>query len=695
MFDSLRLLANGAMLLTLSRNISLQIISPICTVSTNLIRQNHVSLIPPDLKPLNSKISSYMRHGSVDEAQKLFDKMPERNTVTWNAMIRGYFLNRCADNAVEMFDKMPERDVISYNTVIAGLMQCGDVDGAWRVFSGMGFRDVVTWNSMVAGYIRNGIVGEALRVFDGMLLKDVVSWNLVIGGLVRCGECNLAEKYFRRMITRDVVSWTIMISGLASAGRIVEARELFDNMPLRDTQAWNAMMVGYMQNGYIEIAQALFQKMPKRDFDSWGELVNGLVKSGRANLAMKLFMEMPEKCQKTWNSILLEFTRNGLVKEAHAFLEKSPYSDVVSWTNIIVGYFEIGEVDNAVSVFDLMRSRDAIAYNVTIFGLGENNRGEEGIKLFIRMKELGSLPDEATFTSVLTICSDLPTLQLGRQTHALVVKTGYGSFMAVCNVIITMYARCGNIDSALLEFSSMSNHDIISWNSIICGFAHHGNGENALDMFRKMRLQGVEPNHITFVGVLSACSHAGLVDLGRYFFHMMRHEYFIQPTSEHYTCLVDLLGRFGLINEAVSLLDQMRADGTEVPASVWGALLGACRIHKNIVVSKIAGERILEMEPSNSGVYLILAEVYLSCGKRKDAESIWTRMKGAGVKKQPGCSWIELNNSSHVFLSGDSSNPQFSDISSVLELLRSEMETMNAKLVAASYQHVLLDGCYG
>ena len=660
---------------------SQRLIKPLSTATTGFIEQNYASQTLPNLKPLNSKISSYMRHGLVDVAQKLFDKMPQRNTVTWNAMIRGYFLNGRVTYAVDMFERMPERDVVSYNTVIAGLMQCGDVDGARRVFNGMEFRDVVSWNSMVSGYFRNGMIWEAIKVFDEMPVKDVVSWNLVIGGLVNCGEFELAEEYFRRMTNRDVVSWTIMISGFASVGRIIEARELFDKMPLRDTQAWNAMMVGYIENGYTEMAEILFQRMPKRNFDSWNDLVNGLVKNGRANDSMKLFMEMPEKCQKTWNSILLEFTRNGLIREAHAFLEKKPYSDVVSRTNIIVGYFEIGDVDSAINLFNLMPILDATAYNVTIFGFGENGHGEEALKLFIRMKESGMLPDEATYTSVLTICSDLPSLQLGMQTHAMVTKSGFNNFIAVGNAMVTMYARCGKVDYALLEFNSMPNRDIITWNSIICGFAHHGNGENALEMFEKMRSEDVHPNHITFVGVLSACSHAGIVDLGRYYFEIMRHEYSIQPKSEHYTCLVDLLGRFGLIDEAMGFLNQMRADGIEVPASVFGALLGACRIHKNIEIGKIAGEKILEIEPSNSGVYLILAEMYLSCGRRKEAEKIRTRMKDAGVKKQPGCSWVELKDSSHVFLSGDCSHPEFSRISCVLELLHMEEKIKNSKSV--------------
>lgn len=603
-------------------------------------------------------------------------------------MIRGYFLNGNYENAVNLFDRMPERDVFSNNTMIAGLMQFGDVDGAKRVFDGMIFKDVVTWNSMVAGYIRNAMIDEAVRVFDGMPLKDVVSWNLVVGGLVNCGEFDLAEKYFKRMTARDVASWTIMVSGLARAGRIFEARELFEAMPTRDIQAWNAMLVGYIETERIEIAEVLFQKMPERNFDSWIALVNGLVKSKRVNDAMKLFMEMPEKCQTTWNSILMELTRNGLIREAHAFLEKYPYSDVVSWTNILVGYFEVGEVESAINLFELISIRDATTYNVIIFGLGENDHGEEGVKHFMRMKESGPSPDEATFTSILTICSDLPSLHLGRQTHAQVVKTGFDNFVAVSNAMVTMYARCGNVDSALLEFSSMPTHDVISWNSIICGFAHHGNGRKALEMFEQMRSKEVKPNHITFVGVLSACSHAGMVDRGKYFFDIMRYKYFLQPASEHYTCLVDLLGRFGLIDEAINILDQIRADGIEVPASVWGALLGACRIHKNIEVGEIAGERILDAEPYNSGVYLILAEMYMSCGRRTDAERIWTRMKETGVKKQPGCSWVDLNNSNHVFLSGDSSHREFKRINSLLELMHMEIETIHSKSKLASFQQL-------
>ncbi|CAK9139558.1 unnamed protein product [Ilex paraguariensis] len=640
----------------------------------------------PNLKPFNSSISNCMRNGLVEEAQKLFDGMPEKNTVTWNAMIRGYFQNGQFQKAESLYNQMPYRDIFSYNTMVAGLMQCGDIRGAEKVFEFMPYKDVVTWNSMISGYIRNGLIKKAVQIFEGMPVKNVVSWNLMISGLVNIQELDLAEEMFKEMSTRDVASWTIMMKGFLGEGWIVEAREIFDAIPVRDVQAWNTMIAGYIENGCVDAAEVLFHKMPERDWNSWNLMINGLVGSQLISDAMRLFIEMPQKCQRSWNSILLGLIRTGLIKEAHAVLEKSSLYDVVSWTNMIIGYFNIGEANSALKLFELMPARDTTAWNATIFGLGETDHSEDGLKLFMRMKEGSLFLDESTFTSVLTICSNLPSLNLGKQTHAQVIKVGLDFFTSVCNAMVTMYARCGNMDSALLKFSSMSNQDVISWNSIICGFAHHGHGEKALEMFKQMRLTDVKPNDITFVGVLSACSHAGLVEQGKYYFDSMKDEYFLPPTSVHYTCLVDLLGRFGLIDEVMSILDQMRKDGIEIPGSVWGALFGACRIHTNIKLGEIAAKKILELEPSNSGTYMILAEMYLGSGRKEDAEKIWVQMKEKGIKKQPGCSWIEVNNSGHVFLSGDISHSKFSSICSILNLVYIEMEIEVLKPNVASFQ---------
>ncbi|XP_012457701.2 pentatricopeptide repeat-containing protein At4g02750 [Gossypium raimondii] len=610
------------------------------------LKDNQTSIGISSIKPHNYRISVFMKNGLIQEAQNLFDKMPQKNVVTWNTMIRGYFLNGFFSKAIAMFQETPERDIFTCNIVISGLMHDHDVQGARQVFEGMVCRDVVTWNAMIGGYFINGMLDKGLKIFEEMPVKDVISWNLVIEGLVKCGKLDLAEEYFKRMSYRDVASWTVMISGLAKAGRMADACKYFEEMPVKDVRAWNVILEGYIGIECVDLAESIFHEMPGKDLDSWKLLINGLVRCRRLVNALGYFMKMPTKCCKTLNSILLGLIRNGHVKEGHAFLEKQPYNNVVSWTNVVVGYFGIGEVRSAVKVFESMPIRDVTMWNVMICGLGETNFGEEGSKFFIRMKESGFHPDEATFTSILTICSNLPSLDLGNQIHAQVVKSGLNHFTAISNALVTMYERCGNMHSALLEFISMQRHDVISWNSIICGFAHHGNAEKALEMFERMRLTDVKPNHITFIGVLSACSHAGLIDKGKYYFDYMKSKCSLQPTTEHYTCIVDLLGRFGLIDEAMSFLNQMRADGIEVPASVWGALLGACRIHNNMELGVIAAERVLEKEPRNSGIYLILAEMYLSCGRRDEAESIRARMEEKGVRKQQGRSWVEVNNSS-------------------------------------------------
>lgn len=637
-----------------------------------------------DLKPVNSKISNFMRNGHVEDAQQLFDEFPQRNTVTYNAMIRGYFQNGFHEKAASLYNQMVVRDLFSYNTMIFGLMKCGHVKEAEGVFESMKNRDIVTWNSMILGYVENGLMSEAMTVFNAMPLKDVVSWNLVLGGLVKVHEFDEAEELFRGMVVRDVASWTIMVKAFLGTGKIVQARKTFDDMPMKDIGAWNTMIGGYVQQNFVQIAEGLFHKMPGKDRNSWSVMIDGFLSIGRTRDALRLFHETPQKHEKSWNSIMLSFVKKSLVREAHAILEKVPFSGIVSWTNIMIGYFNMGEVENANKVFQLMPCLDTAVWNAAIFGFGENDQFENGIRLFIRMKEDGFSMDEATFTSFLIICSNMPSINLGQQIHAESIKLGIDCFTAAANAFITMYFRCGDMDSALLVFNSMTCHDTISWNSVICGLAQHGLAEKATEMFEKMRSSRTEPNQITFVGILSACSHAGLVKLGKHYFNVMKNKYSLQPTNEHYTCMVDLLGKFGLIDEAMDVLNEMSIDGLEVQASVWGALLGACRLHKNISLAEIAGEKILDIEPSNSGVYLILAEMYLANGMREKAYNMWVRMKDSGVKKQPGCSWIELSIGGNVFLAEDRAHPEFESISCVLNLIYQEMGFRNVYLVVAS-----------
>ncbi|XP_068663782.1 pentatricopeptide repeat-containing protein At4g02750-like [Aristolochia californica] len=635
-----------------------------------------------DPKALNIQITKYMRDGCVEDAHQLFEGSAHRNIVSWNSMIRGYFQNNKFNQAVLLFERMPDRDLFSYNTMIAGLMQKGDVKGAEGIFDQMPVRDIISWNSMILGYTHNSLIEEALRLFDEMPERNVISWNTIMAGLLSYGFHELAEKFFTDMPVQDVASWTAMISSLMSRGRIIEARKIFDEMPYRDVRAWNAILSGYTKNQRIEISEGLFAKMPVKDIESWIELVDGLLDYGRLADAWKYFIEMPQKNGHVWNSMLLGLIKNGFVKEAHVFFQKNPFRDIVAWTNMVIGYFEIGDVTTACKIFNMTPEKDEILWNATICGLGENDHGEEGLALFMKMKAEEYLcPDEATFTTLLNICSVLLSLEFGKQIHGHIIKAGFDCFIAVCNATITMYARCGSINLALTGFAYTSNPDIVSWNSIICGLSHHGKGREALKLFREMRFTDIKPDEVTFVGVLSACSHAGLINEGLYYFDLMKYKYFVSPTYEHYTCIVDLLGKNSLVEEAAKFIDQMRKDGIEPKSSIWGALLGACRNCRNFEIGEVAGERVLEMEPQNAGAYMILSEIYLSGGRRTDAERIWGMMKERGVKKEPGCSWIELMNRVHVFLAGDDSHADNNEVYNMLCLLITDMEFYESGLL--------------
>ncbi|KAK1314155.1 Pentatricopeptide repeat-containing protein [Acorus calamus] len=531
------------------------------------------------------------------------------------------------DSPTKLFDEIPHRNTFAWNQAIAGLMRRGDVKAAKQVFERMPSRDVVTWNSMISGLVKNSRVHEAVSLFHRMPSRTVVSWNLVLSGLLNHVSFEAAERFYEEMPERDVVSQTMMVSALSGLGRVDDARTLFDAMLDRDARAWNAMLVGYANNGRIEVAAALFVKMPARDSCSWNSMLDGLAGNGRLGDAIRLFAEIPRKGLLSFNLIALGLIRNGFVAEAHALFEKIPFKDVVSWTNMMVGYFESGDVAAARELFASMPCRDETSWNAFIYGLSENDFGEEALRTFARMNSEGPPPDRATFTTALNACSILPSLSFGKQAHAEAIKAGYGDSVSVSNATITMYARCGSMRSARTAFFACTDCDTVTWNAIICGFANHGDGREALNLFERMRWTDCEPNEITFIGVLSACSHAGLVREGQHFFNYMIHECGLKPNSQHYACVVDLLGRFGHLEEAKRIVERMPDDGVKARASVWGALLGACRIYKDVELGEVSGWKVLEIDPLNAGAYVIMAELYAGGGRRREAEKVLDLMR--------------------------------------------------------------------
>lgn len=393
-----------------------------------------------------------------------------------------------------------------------------------------------------------------------------------------------------------------MISALVRAGKLQEAKDMLNKMPFDSFAAKTALMHGYLQSKMIDDARHIFDALEVRDAVCWNTMISGYVHCGMLDEAMVLFQQMPNK-------------------------------DMVSWNTLIAGYAQEGQMRKAVSIFRKMSQRNAVSWNSVISGFVQNGLCFEALQYFLLMRRDAKMADWSTYACCLSACADLAALQVGRQFHSLLVRSGYISDSFAGNALISAYAKCGRILEARQVFDEMAGQDIVSWNALIDGYASNGHGTEAISVFREMEANDVRPDEVTFVGVLSACSHAGLIDEGLRFFNSMTKEHSLQPVAEHYACMVDLLGRAGRLSEAFKLVQGMQIQPN---AGVWGALLGACRVHKNDELARFAAEKLFELEPRKTSNYVLLSNISAESGKWDAAENMRTLIKERGVHKPPG-----------------------------------------------------------
>eukprot|EP01018_Ginkgo_biloba_P039899 Gb_02544 [translate_table: standard] len=609
--------------------------------------------------------------GHIPNLQLQSNKCGNENVSSCNAMITRYLKNGRIEDARHVFDRMLKRDVVTWTAMVSGYAQNGKIEDARRLFDRMPERNVISWTAMISGYMRNGRFEEAQYLFDKMPERNIFIWNTMIAGYVQKGKIEFARELFEKMPERNVVSWNAMITAYARQGRIEAACQLFNEMPERTVVSWNAMITAYAQNARIEAARDLFDKMPKRNVISWTAMVTGYAQNGRINDARDLFDKMPKRNVVSWNAMIAGYAQNSRVDEARHLFDRMPERDVASWNSMIAGYVQNHRLEDAHQLFDRMSKRNVVSWTAMITGYLQNEHSEEALKTFSQMQMTGLKPDKATFTSILSASASLAALEYGKQLHQFIIKMALELDIYVRSALISMYAKCGCIDNARKMFDKISERDVVSWNAMIAGYAQHGYGNQAIQIFKEMQQEGMEPNIVTFIGVLSACSHAGLVDEGLRYFHSMVQDHSITPRADHYSCMIDLLGRAGRLEEAKKLISNATF---EPSSSMWGALLGACRIHGNMELGRLAAERLFELEPKNAGRYMLLSNIYAAEGRWDDVAKVRIMMKNRGLRRQLGCSWIEIKNRVHVFLVGDRSHAQTEKIYSTLESLDRKMK---------------------
>ncbi|ONK60938.1 uncharacterized protein A4U43_C08F24320 [Asparagus officinalis] len=578
-----------------------------------------------------------------------------------------------------MFDVMPQRDVASYNAMLSGYALSGvpeELGEGRRLFDAMPVRDTISWNTMVGGYVGNKMMEEAMALFESMpdARRDVVTWNAVINGFFNVGDAARAMELFGRMPVRDAGSLCTVVKGLVNSGNLKEAEEILIRFSVGidgAIDAYNTLIAEYGKRKMVEEARTLFYLIPrtsprfKKNLITWNTMMMCYVKSGDLVSARELFEGMSVRDIFSWNTMINGYVQAKEMDEAVSLFEKLHEPDSWSWNMIICGLTRKGELSRAQDFFERMPCKSVVSWNAMIAGYEKNGEYEAAIILFSRMQKVGRRPDKHTLSSVLSVCSGLASFRLGIQIHQLVSKRIVPD-VTISNALITMYSRCGAVMHAKDVFVEIAEQkrDVVSWNAMIGGLARHGHAREALELFRVMKRVKVRPTYITFISVLNACGHTGLVDEGRRQFDSMVQEFGLTPGVEHYALLVDLMGRHGQLEEAMRVIEEMTVPPEK---SVWGALLNAARVHSDARVAKVAAEALAKVEPEGSAAYVMLYNAHADESRWDDALKVMDSMHRSGIVKQPGYSWIEIESGVHRFLAGDRSHPCSFEIYSLLQ----------------------------
>ncbi|XP_039121654.1 pentatricopeptide repeat-containing protein At2g27610 [Dioscorea cayenensis subsp. rotundata] len=621
-------------------------------------------------------IDMYMKCDCVGDARKVFDFMPERNVVSWTSLITGYTQSGLPDVVVDLFARMQVEGVwpnsYTFASVLTSVAARGAVDEGKQAHAQLikfgNQSTVFVCNSLMNMYSKCGCVDDANAVFESVENKDVVSWNSMIAGLVLNGSDLEALKLFCRMklagLKPTQLTFVTVIKLCAKLKDLILSQQLHccvvkDGFAL-DVNILTALMVVYSKCGKMDDAFELFYAMSgARNVVSWTAMICAFIQNGDLHRAAVLFSQMMSGDVRpnefTFSTIL---SASPIISppQIHAQVIKTNYHNVSSvGTALLAAYAKLGSTQNALSVFRDIDMKDIVAWSAMMFAFAQAGDSEGAAKLYSEMNLNKVKPNEFTLSSVIDACaSPAASVEQGKQFHGIIIKFRYQDAICVSSALVTMYAKKGSIENAQKVFERQSIRDLVSWNSIISGYAQHGYGHKALEIFKEMEAQGLKMDSVTFLGVIVACMHTGLVEEGNKYFDTMVKDHGINPTMEHYACMVDLYSRSGKLEEALNFIEGMPFRAGPM---IWRTLLGACRVHKNVELGKFAAEQLMSLEPQDSAAYVLLSNIYALTGKWDERAKIRKLMNERKVKKEAGRSWIQIKNKVHSFLAADRSHP--------------------------------------
>ncbi|XP_077236575.1 pentatricopeptide repeat-containing protein At3g16610-like [Tasmannia lanceolata] len=677
-----------------------------------------------------------------DSARTIFDSITPShlNTFFWNVMIRSYTTSSQYANAIQLFSDMLfagfrpnqftfpfvldscshlgflhlaqqihalmvvagfQHDVFAASALLDVYTKWGCLGDACKLFDRIPEPNVVTWNLMICAYAQSGFWVKALEVLDLMgelgHRVDASSWNSIIAGCVRRGDGDLALEIVKEMLVEssikpNLATFNTLLPAIPTFSSLVRLKE-FHGFTTRwqgiigiesvdDERSCAAIAAGYAYHGCMIYASRLFNRINSRTTQLWNSMISGYIDCGLPNKAFCIFREMVTEFSgefKTLSKVPLTLLLpecspsflTGLEIHAHAY--RIGLESNLSVNNALIAmYIKRGDIELSERVFQRTLEKDVISWNTMVSGYARLHDFDQAFDVFRQMHSEDMKPDEFTFSSVLSGCGHSAALRQGMGVHGCIIKSGFSEdYCIVHNSLVDMYGKCGSIEEAEKAFDEMTCRDDVSWNTMISCYGANARPHEAFSLFEEMQEKGWKPNRVTFIALLSACSHAGLVDEGLHCFKTMYREHGVIPDVEHYACVIDNLGRAGRLDEAYRLIKSMPIEPDDC---IWGALLAGCRIHGNIPLAEVAARYLTEMEPQHSGYHVLLSNVYADARRWDDVDRVRAVMKSKGVIKFPGCSWIDVSGELHTFLTADKSHRECLSIYLTLDGLTEQLK---------------------
>ncbi|CAI0546379.1 unnamed protein product [Linum tenue] len=656
---------------------------------------------PGDVYMMNNLITLYSDFTQLNDARKLFDEMPVRNIVTWTSVVYACTRSGKPHDAIELFNKMSdaqsvmptgfmysavlkacglagdvqlgrqiherirqenlEEDVVLMNTLLHMYVKCGRLSDARRVFDGMvSVANTTSWNTLISGYCGQGLMKEAVDLFQQMPDPNVASWNTVIAGLADNGSISTLEfvgKMHKEGLKLDEFTFPCALKtcggyvGFFAMGKQIHCYALKSGFEVC-CYTLSALVDMYSNSNALDEAVRLFESYCTRNGSNclslsfWNAMISGYVENDKHIQALNLLSSIHHSGvlfdSYTWSCALrvcINLFHFRLGVQVHGLLVTSGYElDCVVGSILTDLYAKLGKMKDSFAVFDKLPEKDSIAWSGLIIGCTKAGVSSETFSLFRDMVSLGLEVDQYVVSAMLKVCSSVSSLGKGKQIHAFCIKAGHETEAVAATALVDMYSKCGEIEESIALFNGLSDRDVVCWTGIIVGCGQNGKANEALEIFQEMIKSGIEPNEVTFLGLLGACRHAGLVEDGWRLFQSMRSDHGLEPQVEHYYCMVELLGQAGLLKEARKLISEMPLRPNK---TIWSSLLAACVTHKNSEMISGIAENLRVAFPDDPSVYVMVSNAYATMEMWDDLNRVRETAKASGVK-EAGRSWIEM-----------------------------------------------------